>query len=172
MFRELQVLSNRHHGFHTVRNQVICAEALEVVEVLFQVRFSRLAAVTDRHRKVLEVVSAAARFEQVSSALVAGSAQHANTERSFCGVRSLNLTLATDLGDQSLNGVLAFVCVPVVEALVAHELAQEARISSHTRNDDAHVSVDVEHFLLGRCQVIWGFLKTDELLQAKKVQCE
>jgi len=90
----------------------------------------------------------------VSSSLINRTDEETNTEGTLAGVSSLNLALLANLSDEALTGMETTVGVPVVEALVAHKFGQEASVSSHTRNANAHMSVDLKYFFLMVCQIM------------------
>jgi hypothetical protein len=77
-------------------------------------------------------------------------------------VGSLDLRLIADFRDQSFAGMSAAVSKKIVQAFVPHKLGQEASVSGHARDDDAHVIIDFKHFLLVACQIMWAFLETNE----------
>lgn len=129
-------------------DESITREAIECLVVLLEVSLGGLVAVTDGHRNVLVEVSTGAGLEDVSAGLVNRSDEESHTEGSLGGVSSLDLALLANLGDHALAGVLTAVGVPVVEALVAHEFGEEAGICSHSRNNNAHVVVDLKDLLL------------------------
>ena len=58
--------------------------------------------------------------------------------------------------------MLRSINIGVVEASIAHELSEEASISSHTGDADAHVSVDLEDLLLMHSQVMWALFQSNQ----------
>jgi len=143
-------------------DQFVQTLTTECLEVLFHVSLRGLAPVTDCHGHEFVVVTTGAGLEQVSASLIDRSNQESDAEGSLAGVASLDLRLFADLDDKTLAGVVAAVSVLVVEALVSHELGEEASICGHTRDNDAHVVIDLEDFLLVACQIMRRFLEADK----------
>ncbi len=54
--------------------------------------------------------------------------------------------------------------IPVVEAFVAHEPGQETSVGSHTRDNDAHVLINLKHFFLEAGQVVRALFEAKKYL--------
>lgn len=97
----------------------------------------------------------------MSSCSVNGSDKETNTVGSLGGVAGLHLSLLLDFRYKTLSRVLTSVSVPVAEALIAHELGQVAGVSSHTRNADTHVFVNLEDLFLMEGQIVRTLFQPD-----------
>ena len=67
----------------------------------------------------------------MSSSLIDSPNEQTHSERALRRMRCFYLGLPRNFGYNSLAGVLALVCVPIVEALVAQKLAEEASVGCH-----------------------------------------
>ena len=99
---------------------------------------------------------------------VDGSNEQAHSEGSLCWVSSLHLGLGCNFGNESLSWVLTAVSVPVVKALGAHVSAEKASVSCHAGDHNAHMLVNLEHFLLMDCELMRSFLQSTKHLQQKQ----
>ena len=77
---------------------------------------------------------------------------------------SLDLTLLSNLVDESLCGVGTVVLEPVVQAFISHVLAEMSAISCEACNGNAHVVVNVKHLFLVRSQVVGTLLQGNQHL--------
>jgi hypothetical protein len=91
----------------------------------------------------------------VGAVLVDPRDQQAHPERPLAGVLGLNLGLIAHFGDQPAERVARPIREPIVHALIAHILAQDAPIRSQPRHPHADVLVHLEHFLEVVGQLEW-----------------
>ena len=76
----------------------------------------------------------------------------------------LTLSLRLNLGDKSLDGMLAVHRVPVVHGLGTHVLAQIASVSRQAGEDEADVVVNDVHLFLVLGKRVGSSLESDEHL--------
>mmetsp|Transcript_9776 Transcript_9776/g.13241 ORF Transcript_9776/g.13241 Transcript_9776/m.13241 type:complete len:228 (-) Transcript_9776:12-695(-) len=162
MLGEFCVLGTSFHCLNTMLDKIFPAKRGEVLVVSFEVGLGTLASISNGHSMVLVVVGRGASLEEVGASLVDGSDEKADAEWSFGWVASLHLTLLGNLTDKSLSRLIGLMGIRVINALITHELAKETSISSHTRDGDTHVLIDLENLLLMECQIVLTLFQTDK----------
>lgn len=103
----------------------------------------------------------------MSACFIIGTDQESHTEGSLGWMLSFDLGFSGYLVDQSLSWMVAIMCVPIVQALVSHVLAEIASISSQSSNGNAHMIINIKYLLLVTGKVMWTLLQRDEDLNSK-----
>ena len=92
------------------------------------------------------------------SGLVNRANEHADTEWPLGWMTSLDLTLLSNSSYESFAWVFASIDILIVEAGISHEFAEEAGISCHSRDHDAHMLINFEKLFLMNCQIVGTLL--------------
>ena len=123
-------------------------DVVELFEVALEVRAARLRARADGHRLVLKVLAGRLRLEEVRAGGVGACDEQPDAVRSTADPLRAELRLVGHLQHEPADLHGRVVDVPVVDALRAHVLGDDARVGDEASDCDAEVVVDLEYLFL------------------------
>lgn len=134
----------------TMTDQLLATAVGEGLQVLLQVCARHLAAGANGESDHLLGHAAGLELEQVRAMVVDAGDQKTDTVGSLAVVLRVDLRLGSNHVDEGPHGHVAAVREAVAEALLLHEVGEDARVRGETGDGDADMFVDGKELLLVR----------------------